>query len=133
MLTVMKGLPLAYNKDMQEDKTATFDAVDTLSLCLEAISGMVAGMTVNAGVMREAAEGGYATATELADWMVQTHAVPFRDAHHIAGSAVKMAEKLGVRLDQLTLPDLQAIDPRITEDARKVLSAEAALKRRKLL
>ncbi len=133
LLTVMKGLPLAYNKDMQEDKAATFDSVDTLSLCLEATAGMIGGMSVDADVMRDAAEGGYATATELADWLVQALGVPFRDAHHISGSTVKLAESKGVRLDELSLADLQSIDARITGDARKVLSAEAALKRRKLL
>lgn len=133
LLTVMKGLPLAYNKDMQEDKAAMFESVDALSLCLAATAGMIEGMTVNATVMADAAEGGYATATELADWMVQTLGVPFRDAHHATGAAVKMAENKGVRLDQLTLADLQSIDPRITEDARAVLSAPAALKRRKLI
>lgn len=133
LLTVMKGLPLAYNKDMQEDKAAMFESVDALSLSLAATAGMIEGMTVNADVMAAAAEGGYATATELADWMVQTLGVPFRDAHHATGAAVKMAENKGVRLDQLTLTDLQSIDPRITEDARAVLSAPAALKRRKLI
>ena len=133
LLTVMKGLPLAYNKDMQEDKAAMFESVDALSLCLAATASMIEGMTVNADVMADAAEGGYATATELADWMVQTLGVPFRDAHHATGAAVKMAENKGVRLDQLTLADLQTIDPRITEDARSVLSAPAALKRRKLI
>ncbi len=133
LLTVMKGLPLAYNKDMQEDKAAMFESVDALSLSLAATAGMIEGMTVNAHVMAAAAEGGYATATELADWMVQTLGVPFRDAHHATGAAVKMAENKGVRLDQLTLADLQSIDPRITEDARAVLSAPAALKRRKLI
>ena len=133
LLTVMKGLPLAYNKDMQEDKPYVFDSVDTLALCLEAINGMIAGITVNTDILREAAEDGYATATELADWLVQTHGVPFREAHHIVGATVKMAEKKGVRLDALTLAELQSIDARITEDAQKVLSAEAALKRRKLV
>lgn len=130
LLTVMKGLPLAYNKDMQEDKPYVFDSVDTLALCLEAAAGMVAGMTVNEQVMRNAAESGYATATELADWLVQTHGVPFRDAHHIVGAIVKMAESKGVRLDELSLADLQSIDPRISADAQKVLTAEAVITRR---
>lgn len=133
MLTVMKGLPLAYNKDMQEDKAAVFDSYDTIILCLQATSGMIDGMKVNKDVMRKAAESGYATATELADWLVQTLGVPFRDAHHIVGSTVKLAEKQGIRLDELSLKDLKSIDKRITEDARQVLSAQAALKRRKLL
>lgn len=133
LLTVMKGLPLAYNKDMQEDKAAVFDSFDTIILCLQATSGMIDGMKVNKDVMRKAAESGYATATELADWLVQTLGVAFRDAHHIVGSTVKLAEKKGVQLDELSLKDLKSIDKRITEDARKVLSAEAALKRRKLI
>lgn len=130
LLTVMKGLPLAYNKDMQEDKPYVFDSVDTLALCLEAAAGMIAGMTVNEKVMRAAAESGYATATELADWLVQTHGVPFRDAHHIVGATVKLAESKGIRLDELSLADLQSIDPRISADAQKVLTAEAVITRR---
>jgi len=133
LLTVMKGLPMTYNKDMQEDKAFVFESVDTLTLCLDAMTGMIGGMSVNTDVMKEAAEDGYATATELADWLVQTLGVPFRDAHHIVGATVKMAETQGVRLDQLALSDLQSIDARITEDARKVLSATAALTRRKLI
>jgi argininosuccinate lyase len=133
LLTVMKGLPLAYNKDMQEDKAAMFESVDALILCLEATAGMIAGMTVHADTMARAAEDGYATATELADWLVQTLGVPFRDAHHIVGGVVKLAEKKGVRLDELELGCLQSIDSRITEDARKVLNTKAALQRRKLI
>ena len=133
LLTVMKGLPLAYNKDMQEDKAYLFESVDTLALCLEATKGMIESMEVMTEVMNAAAEDGYATATELADWLVQTLGTPFRDAHHIVGRTVKLAETKGIRLDELALADLQAIDPRITEDARKVLSAEMALKRRKLV
>jgi argininosuccinate lyase len=133
LLTVMKGLPLTYNKDMQEDKPYVFDSVDTLALCLEATAGMIAGMTVNVDTMQNAAESGYATATELADWLVQTLGVPFRDAHHIVGRTVKLAESKGVRLDGLTLDELQTIDARITDDARKVLSASVALKRRGLI
>ena len=118
---------------MQEDKALVFEAVDTLTLCLDAMTGMIGGMTVNADVMRAAAESGYATATELADWLVQQLGIPFRDAHHIAGASVKLAEGKGVRLDQLSLAELQSIDPRITDDARAVLSAPAALARRGLI
>jgi len=133
MLTVMKGLPLTYNKDMQEDKQAAFNAIDTLNLCIQAMGHQIATMTVNKDIMRKAAEGGFSTATELADWLVQTHGLPFREAHHVVGSVVKMAEKKGLRLDELDLADLQAIDPRITAEAKAALSVEGALKRRKII
>lgn len=133
MLTVMKGLPMTYNKDMQEDKQAVFNTYDTLTLCLNATREQIATMTVKEDVMRASAETGYATATELADWLVQTHGLPFREAHHVVGSIVKMAEGKGVRLDQLSLDDLQSIDSRITAEAQKTLSVEEALKRRKII
>jgi len=133
MLTMMKALPLTYNKDMQEDKLAVFNAIDTLSLCLKATSGQIEGMKVNEDVMRSAAESGYSTATELADWLVQTHGIPFRECHHIVGHVVKLAEGKGLRLDQLSLADLQSVDVRITAEAQKSLSVEGALKRRKII
>jgi argininosuccinate lyase len=133
MLMVMKGLPLTYNKDMQDDKVTVFAAVDTLGLCLEAMAGMLAGMSVNAARMEEVAEAGYATATELADWLVRRLGKPFREAHHITGRIVKLAEERGVRLDQLPLIELQAVEAGITDEVFDVLQVRAALKRRGLI
>ena len=125
--TVMKGLALAYAKDLQEDKEAVFDAADALDLSLAAMAGMVADMNANAARMRAAAEAGYPTATDLADWLVREAKKPFREAHHSAGSIVKRAEELGVTLDKLPLAEMQRIDKAITADAVKVLSLEASL------
>lgn len=133
MLMVLKGLPLTYNKDMQDDKATVFAAVDTLGLCLEAMAGMLAGMTVNKPRMEEVAEAGYATATELADWLVRSLGKPFREAHHITGALVKLAETQGVRLDQLGLAEMQAVEPGITDEIYSVLEVRSALKRRGLL
>jgi argininosuccinate lyase len=121
---VMKGLPLAYSKDMQEDKEPVFEAADTLALTLEVMTGMVADMRVNAAAMAAAADGAYATATDLADWLVRAAGLTFRQAHHVSGRIVRLAEERGVRLDALTLADMQGIDRRITRDALKVLGAE---------
>ncbi len=117
MLTVMKALPLTYNKDMQEDKEATFDAYDTLVLCLKAMAGIIEGMTVNAPRMKEDAVSGFATATRLADWLVLHLNIPFREAHHVTGRIVKIAEGKALRLDQLPLSDYQSVDARITQSA----------------
>lgn len=133
MLMIMKGLPLTYNKDMQDDKATVFAAVDTLGLCLEAMAGMLAGMSINKQRMEEVAEAGYATATELADWLVRALGKPFREAHHITGRIVKLAETQGVRLDQLGLAELQAIEPGITDEVYKVLEVKSALQRRGLI
>jgi argininosuccinate lyase len=122
LMTVMKGLPLAYNKDMQEDKEPVFDSYDTLVLCLEATKGMLETATFHKKAMRESAEKGYITATRLADWLVMNLKLPFRDAHHVTGAIVKMAEKKNKRLDQLSLKDLQSVEKRITKDVFKVLS-----------
>ena len=124
LLIVMKGLPLAYQKDMQEDKEGAIDALAALSLCLAAMTGMVGDMTPDAGRMRAAAGEGYATATDLADWLVQNLDMPFRDAHRVTGRIVAAAEKAGVALERLPLPAMQAIEPRITLDVFKVLSVE---------
>ena len=97
LLTVMKGLPLTYSKDMQEDKEAVFDAAETLDLMLAAMTGMVSDMTVNAAAMKKAAGSGYSTATDLADWLVRTLGLPFREAHHVTGRAVALAEAEGDR------------------------------------
>jgi len=124
LLMVMKGLPLAYQKDMQEDKEGAMDALAALSLCLAAMTGMVRDMTPDTGRMRAAAGLGYATATDLADWLVQNLKMPFRDAHHVTGRIVAVAEQAGVGLDRLPLADMQAIEPRIIAEVFGVLSVE---------
>ena len=124
LLTVMKGLPLTYSKDMQEDKEPAFDAFDSLSLAIAATTGMVNDLVPNAGVMREAAASGFSTATDLADWLVRTLKMPFREAHHVTGSLVALAETEGCDLPGLSLPLMQRIEPRITEDVYKVLTVE---------
>jgi argininosuccinate lyase len=124
LLIVMKGLPLAYQKDMQEDKEGCMDALAALSLCVAAMTGMVRDMTPDADRMRAAAGLGYSTATDLADWLVQNLKTPFREAHHITGRIVAAAEKAGVPLDRLPLPAMQEIEPRITMAVFKVLSVE---------
>jgi argininosuccinate lyase len=127
LLVIMKGLPLTYSKDMQEDKEPAFDAIDNLSLAIAATAGMVRDLVPNAEVMREAAASGFSTATDLADWVVRTLKMPFRDAHHVAGSLVALAEKQGCDLPELKLADMQKIEPRITKDVYKVLTVEASV------
>ncbi|MEO6718515.1 MAG: argininosuccinate lyase [Novosphingobium sp.] len=127
LIMTMKGLPLAYSKDMQNDKPPVFEASSLLMLCLAAMTGMVEGATFRTGRMREAAELGYATATDLADWLVRQANIPFREAHHITGSAVKLAESRGLALDKLPLADLQAIDSRIDDRVYAALSVEASV------
>lgn len=130
LLTVMKGLALTYAKDMQEDKELVFLAVDALAVSLAAAEGMAADLTPDKERMRAAAAAGYATATDLADYTVQTLGLPFREAHHIAGRIVKRAEELGLTLDALPLAEFQAVEPRLTADVLSVLSAEASVARR---
>jgi argininosuccinate lyase len=130
LLTVMKGLPLAYSKDMQEDKEGVFDALRTLSLCLAAMTGMVTDLTPNAKRMKAAAGAGYATATDLADWLVRALNMPFRDAHHVTGRIVAIAEARGEALEKLTLDELRSVEPRITEEAFGVLGVERSVKSR---
>ncbi|MEM7545425.1 MAG: argininosuccinate lyase [Pseudomonadota bacterium] len=127
LTTVMKGLPLTYSKDMQEDKEPVFDAADALALALAAMTGMVSDMAPNADVLRRAAGAGFATATDLADWCVRVLNIPFRDAHHITGALVKTAEDQGVDLSDLKLADMQAVEPRITDDVFDVLTVEASV------
>jgi argininosuccinate lyase len=127
LMVTMKGLPLAYSKDMQDDKPPVFEAAGLLTLCLAAMTGMVAATEFRTDRMRAAAELGYATATDLADWLVRQANIPFREAHHITGAAVKLAESRGVALDQLPLADLQAIDARIDERVYAALSVEASV------
>ena len=126
LTTVMKGLPLAYSKDMQEDKPPVFEAFDSLDLALRAMTGMVWDLDANPEKMRAAAGAGFSTATDLADWLVRTLNIPFRDAHHITGAAVRVAEGKGVDLAQLSLKDLQNLEARITGDVYKVLTPEAS-------
>lgn len=130
VLTMMKGLALTYSKDMQEDKEPLFDTFDSLALCLAATIGMVRDMSVHADAMARAAGAGHATATELADWLVQEAGLPFREAHAIIGRIVRRAEEEGCELAALALADLQAIEPRITEDALALLDPATAIARR---
>ena len=127
LMTVMKALPLAYAKDMQEDKEAVFAAADTLSLCLAALTGMVADMSVNPERMKAAASAGFATATDLADWLVVQLKMPFREAHHVTGRLVKAAEQKGVDLSALSLAEMQAVEPRIGAAVFDVLSVGASV------
>ncbi|WP_295531940.1 argininosuccinate lyase [Novosphingobium sp. Chol11] len=127
LMITMKGLPLAYSKDMQNDKPPVFEAANLLGLSIAAMTGMVAEATFRTERMRAAAELGYATATDLADWLVRAAGVPFREAHHITGAAVKLAESRGIALDQLPLEDLQGIDPRIDDSVYGALSVEASV------
>jgi len=127
LLMVMKGLPLAYSKDMQDDKAPVFEAFEALELALLALSGMVRDMRIHRDQMRAACRLGYLTATDLADWLVRTFNVPFRDAHHITGAAVKRAEALGVDLAQLSLAEMRLLDARITEQVYSVLTIEASV------
>ncbi len=127
LMVTMKGLPLAYSKDMQDDKPPVFEAAGLLTLSIAAMTGMIADSTFNTGRMREAAELGYATATDLADWLVTEADIPFREAHHITGAAVKLAEQKGAALDELSLDELQAIDKRIDERVYSALSVEASV------
>jgi argininosuccinate lyase len=124
LLVVMKGLPLAYSKDMQEDKEGAFDALDNLALCIAALAGMVRDMKIDRKRLKVAAGAGYATATDLADWLVQRLNLPFREAHHITGRVVAVAEERGIGLEELTLQELQSIEPRITDEVFAVLGVE---------
>jgi argininosuccinate lyase len=130
LLTVMKGLPLTYSKDMQEDKEAVFDAAETLDLMLAAMTGMVRDLAVNEAAMKKAAGSGYATATDLADWLVRSLGLPFREAHHVTGRAVALAEQKKVGLEKLSLEELQTIHSGITGDIFSVLSVQNSVKSR---
>lgn len=130
LLTVMKGLPLTYSKDMQEDKEGVFDAAETLDLMLAAMTGMVSDMTINEAAMKKAAGSGYATATDLADWLVRTLGLPFREAHHVTGRAVALAEEKKLGLEKLSLDDLRSIHDGITDDIFSVLSVQNSVKSR---
>jgi len=131
LTVVMKGLPLAYSKDMQEDKVPTFEAFDSLELALLAMAGMVQDLEPNVERMALAAGSGFSTATDFADWLVRELGLPFRQAHHLTGAAVKQAETLGVELAELTLDQLKSLDPRITERVYGVLTPAASVASRR--
>jgi argininosuccinate lyase len=124
LLVVMKGLPLTYGKDMQEDKEPAFDAIDNFSLAIAAMTGMIKDLEPNAKAMRAAAAQGFATATDLADWLVRTLGLPFREAHHVTGALVSLAEKKNCDLASLSLTDMHSVNDKITTDVYKVLSVE---------
>jgi len=130
MLVMMKGLPLTYSKDMQEDKEGAFDALQTLSLCLAAMAGMVRDMQPDLKAMKRAAGAGYATATDLADWLVRVLGMPFRDAHHVTGRLVGVATARKIGLEKLSLAEMQAVEPRITEAVFSVLGVEQSVRSR---
>jgi argininosuccinate lyase len=127
LLTMLKGLPLAYAKDMQEDKEPVFDAADTLLLCAQAMTGMIEGAVFDRERMRAAAGRGFATATDLADWLVRVKDMPFRLAHHVVGALVKAAEEKGGGLEDLSLAEMQAVEPTISDDVFAVLSVESSV------
>jgi argininosuccinate lyase len=131
LLVVMKGLPLTYSKDMQEDKEPAFDALDNFSLAIAAMTGMVRDLAPDEKNMRAAAASSFSTATDLADWLVRTLKMPFREAHHVTGSLVALAEKKSCDLSALSLDDMQRVEPRITRDVYKVLTVEASVASRK--
>jgi argininosuccinate lyase len=130
LMVIMKGLPLAYAKDMQEDKEGAMDALSALSLSVAAMTGMIGDLEPDAAKMKKAAGEGYATATDLADWLVRSLKMPFRDAHHVTGRIVAKAAEAGVALHRLPLAAMQAIEPRITDDVFSVLAVDRSVKSR---
>jgi argininosuccinate lyase len=130
LLTVMKGLPLTYSKDMQEDKEAVFDAAESLEVAILATAGMLGDLTIDSARMAAAAGSGFSIATDLADWLVREAGLPFREAHHVTGRAVALAEREGCGLDELTAEQLKSVDPRITEAAFSVLSVQKSVESR---
>jgi argininosuccinate lyase len=131
LLIILKGLPLTYGKDMQDDKAPTFAATDTVLLSLAAMTGMIRDLTPNRARMREACERGFLTATDLADWLVKHLGLPFRDAHHVTGTLVKMAEDKGKGLSDLSLAEMQSVEPRISDSVYPVLKVENSVAGRK--
>ncbi len=127
LLVAMKGLPLAYSKDMQEDKEPVFDAADTMELAIAAMTGMVRDMVVEAATLRAAAGAGFTTATDIADWCVRALGMPFRRAHHVAGRLVKLAEDKGCGLEDLSLDEMRTVEAGLTEEARAVLSVDSSV------
>ena len=130
LLVVMKGLPLAYSKDMQEDKEGTFDALQALSLCVAAMAGMVRDLAPDIERMKAAAGAGFATATDLADWLVRTLGMPFRQAHHVTGALVAIAAGRNIGLEALSLAEMQGVEARITKDVYDVLGVENSVQSR---
>lgn len=130
LMIVMKGLPLTYSKDMQEDKEGTFDALQSLSLCLAAMTGMVKDIEPDLKRMKVAAGSGYATATDLADWLVRTLKMPFRDAHHVTGRIVGLASNKNIGLEKLTLAEMQSVEPLITDEIFAVLGVDKSVRSR---
>ena len=130
LLTMLKGLPMTYGKDMQEDKEPVFDAAETLMLTIPATTAMIAGLTVDKDKMRAMTSQGFLTATDLADWLVRAKGLPFREAHHVTGSLVKAAEDAGCDLADLSLETMQAVDPRIDASVYDVLTVEASVSSR---
>ena len=129
ILTTMKGLPLAYNKDMQEDKEFTFDAIDTTKGCISLFTGMIDTMTFNKGVMEESAKNGFTNATDAADYLVN-HGVPFRDAHGIVGQLVLMCIEKNISLDDLSLEEYKSVSPVFEEDIYQAISLKTCVEKR---
>jgi argininosuccinate lyase len=127
LLIIVKGLPLSYGKDLQDDKAPTFAASDAMALSVAAMAGMVRDMTVNAERMRKATDGGFLTATDLADWLVRTLNMPFRHAHHVTGELVRLAESRNCRLQDLSLQDMQGVEPRIDDGLFSVLGVDQSV------
>jgi argininosuccinate lyase len=130
LMITMKGLPLAYSKDMQDDKPPVFEAHDLLALSLAAMTGMIESLSFRADRMRSLAENGFSTATDLADWLVREAGLPFREAHHVTGEIVKRAEAQACRLAEVSLADMQSVDTRITAAIFDVLSVDASVSSR---
>jgi argininosuccinate lyase len=128
---VMKGLPMTYSKDMQEDKEPFFDAIDTLALAIAAMTGVVGDLHPDVGRLKEAAGAGHATATDLADWLVSRLGMPFREAHHVTGRLVAEADRKGCALAELSLGDLQAVEPLVTAEIYNVLTVENSVASRR--
>lgn len=131
LLTVMKGLPLAYSKDMQEDKEPAFDSAENISLCVQAMTGMINDFSANEKNMKKAAEAGYSTATDIADWLVKNLGIPFRQSHSITGKIVKLAEESACKLHELPIAEIKKICPEVTDDLFDVLSVENSVASRK--
>jgi argininosuccinate lyase len=130
LLMVMKGLPLTYSKDMQEDKEVTFDALRAFAVAVAAMRGMIEDLEPVPEAMRAAAGRGYSTATDLADWLVRALGLPFREAHHVTGTIVKRAETKGCLLEELSLAEMQTVESRITKEVFSVLSVDASVRSR---
>jgi argininosuccinate lyase len=130
LLTIIKGLPLAYSKDMQEDKEPIFDAIENIKICILATNGMVVDMKVKKENMLKMASAGFSTATDLADFLVKNLKMPFRKAHHITGSIVKLAENKKCDLSDLSLKEMQTIEPRITKNIFEVLTVKNSVSSR---